>query len=29
MIETSGATPKAGDTGRAQELRERWGEISK
>jgi hypothetical protein len=28
MIETSGTTPK-GTTWTAQELRERWGEISK
>jgi NAD(P)-dependent dehydrogenase (short-subunit alcohol dehydrogenase family) len=29
MIETSGATPKAGDRWTPQELRERWSEIGK
>ena len=29
MIETSGATPKAGERWSPQELRERWAEISK
>jgi NAD(P)-dependent dehydrogenase (short-subunit alcohol dehydrogenase family) len=29
MVESSGATPKSGDTWTAQELRERWSEIGK